>query len=246
MRLTSLLSYSLPSLLLLAAACGDSGPADANFSQASELERQRAILAGSGVDAAMAMLIGSFATAADPTSQCPRVAQSGDTFTATYNCTNDDGDRIDGRVIATNLPSLLGGGNDPTRDAVVEFEGYRIHSQDAGTGFAFDGVVTLKPDQRMIVALTAELNGMRAATDATFRPSGELTAAEDGSAVEVDGVGRATVHGAWNMSSDTPAGYLELHGAENLRVDFDAMSNGCVPVTIDGAAAGELCQGSGE
>lgn len=246
MRLSSLLSYSIPAALFFTAACGDadSDGGDAKFADASEAQRQRAIMAGGAIDAVFAFFQGSFLSVIPETSTCPTIARSGDVITATYNCTDDEGVRIDGRLIATNLPELFGGGNDPTKDATLEAEGYVEHGP---LGNRFDGLVVARPDQTLIVALSATLNGLAATTDATFRVAGEdRMTADAGGTIELDGIGSAAIHGTWAMTSDTPSGVLELRGADVLRADFDAIVDGCAPLTVDGRAAGELCMQQSE
>lgn len=245
MRLTNVLTYSLSSLLLTLAACGDGDSGTpARFSSATELQRQRALIAGTGMDAAFGFLIGSFLTATPAESTCPRIAQSGLTTTATFDCTDDSGQRIDGTVILTNVASVFGGGpeTDPTKDSSVVFQGYHAHDPDPTQELAFDGRIVLHPDQNLVVELDAQLNGLAVVTDATFTSAdGDLTTAVAGSSVELEGLGRATIEGAWHATGDTASGAIELHGADVLRADFDAMVDGCIPLTIDGQSAGQLC-----
>lgn len=245
MRRTSLLSHSLPATLLLAiAACGDSSGGDpATFSSATDLQRQRAIIAASSADAMMGYLIGSFAGAVPPESQCPKVAVAGDTITATFDCTDDDGQRIDGKVTATNVPPIFGESSsyDPTRDAVITFAGYRQRAATPAEEMAFDGTIRLRPDRSIVAELDAQLYGIAVTTDATFRSAGELVSAAEGSSIDVDGLGRATIHGAWSLDDEAPAGLMALQGAERLEADFAHAVDGCVPLTIDGHAVGALC-----
>lgn len=244
MRRSNLLSYSIfPTLLLSFAACGgDDGGDPAHFAGATELQRQRAVIAGSGVDAAFAFLVGSFSISPDPEATCPTVVRSGAKTTATFDCTDDSGTRIDGRIIATNVASIFEGGPaaDPDSDAILVFEGFRQHGPTAAEDLAFDGSVTIRPDQELVVALEAELRGITVVTDATYASDGTLTSAREGSSIDVAGVGRATIGGAW-MTGDDSAGALELAGADVLRAAFSAKANGCVPLTIDGQPAGALC-----
>ena len=122
MRRAPLLSYSIPTGLLLAiAACGDGSAAEpARFSSATDLQRQRAITAGAGLDATLAYLIGGFVNAVPPESRCPTLAATAATITATFDCTGDDGQRVDGRIITTNPPPIFGEGGsyDPTKDKI--------------------------------------------------------------------------------------------------------------------------------
>jgi hypothetical protein len=61
-----------------------------------------------------------------------------------------------------------------------------------------------------------------------------------GSEVRVAGLGVAEIEGRWSFGfDDTPSGRISLHGADVLEADFDRMANGCVPLTVDGKAAGQ-------
>ena len=118
-------------------------------------------------------------------------------------------------------------------------------SSDDNEDMTFDGTITLAPDASMTADLHATMAGVEVWSDATWRRSAaERSTADAGSAIEIAGLGRATIQGSWNMDSDAPAGALELHGADVLRADFAAIANDCVPLTIDGAPAGQLCNSS--
>jgi hypothetical protein len=229
----------------LAACGGDPEPADPiHFAQTTELQRLRAITAGASGDAAMGFFIGAIMTSVpQEQSTCPRITRSGDTLTATGGCTSDSGDRIEGRVVAKNVPGFLGGGNDMSKPAVVTFEDFRMDdSSDDNEDFVFDGTVTLSPDASMTADLHVSMLGLEVWSDATWNRTAERTTARAGSAIELAGLGRATIEGSWNMDSESPAGALELHGTDVLRANFDAVANDCVPLTIDGAPAGQLCE----
>lgn len=227
--------------LLPLAACGDDPASDrARFADASLEQKARALGAAGGTDAAMAMLVAGFLDFIPPESTCPRVTRSGDTLTATTGCTDADGNRLSGRIIATNLPSLLGGGNDPTRPIEVMFEGYRV--EGAGEDLALDGTVIFRPDGSQAASMRLTLAGIEVATEATWRPAaGEQQAADAGSTIEVTGLGLAEIEGRWSMSGNAPSGALALHGADVLEANFDLAAGGCVPLTVDGEAAGQLC-----
>ena len=235
-------SRGIPALLLSLAACGDSTSDPAKFASATDLQRQRAVVAGSGTEAAFAFLVGSFATSPDEGSSCPTLSTSGATTTATFNCTDDEGNRIDGRIVATNVGSILGGGlaPDPTRDAVLTFDGFHQHGATAEQALIFDGTITMRPDQKLVISMASTLGGLEAVTDATFLSSDGLTTASAGSSVEVEGLGSATISGTW-FNGEEPAGTLVLEGADVLRAAYGDKVDGCVPLTVDGQAAGELC-----
>lgn len=256
MRRITLLSYSIPTTLLASlpttllvsflAACGGDGSSSdpAHFTTASEAQRERAIAAAAGSDAGMAFFVGAFSAAAPSESTCPTVTRVGTTSTAVFDCSDSEGNRIDGRIVAANLGDIFGDGGpaaDPTKDLVLTFDGYHQHAPVAADEVLLDGSVTLRPDQSLVVSLDATLQGMAVFTDATLANDGTLARASEGSSIDLDGVGRATIHGAWSMDSENPAGALELHGADTMVASFADAFGGCVPITIDGHAAGQLC-----
>lgn len=239
-------SLLLPTTLL--AACGDDGGAepayDARFASADEATRARAIGAAGGFDYAIAYLVGSsFAGAAAPEA-CPGVEVSGDTTTVTGGCTNDDGTRYEGRIVLENVAGFFSDGTDidPTRSQLLDFEGFSI--VDADGEWELDGSIELRPaaEQRVITDLYLAFDGegVHSHLELAFEESGMSTLAA-GSWIEVDGLGGARASGTFNMSEDAPEGALTLAGADTLVADFGAASNSCVPLTIDGAPAGQLC-----
>jgi hypothetical protein len=253
MRRSNLLSNSIPTLLLLSlTACGGDGSSSsdaepAHFTTASELERQRAMTAAAGGDAGLAYILGAFAFAAPSATSCPTVTRSGDVATAVFDCDDGEGQRVDGRVIATNLGDLFGDGGpaaDPTKPVSIRFEGFYQHGATAIEDVALDGTVTLQPTGAMVAELEAMLQGVSVYTEASLVNDGTLTHAGEGGAIEVRGLGRATIHGAWSMDSEEPAGALELRGADVMRANFDDAFGGCVPISIDGHDAGQLCESS--
>lgn len=249
-RITRLTYSFFTAALLNLAACGGDGSDPAEFSSATDLQKKRAISAGSAMDAAFGFLYGSILSGVGPESQCPRVTQSGDTYTAVGNCTTENGDVLSGTIVAKNVPGFFGGPeNDPSRPAVVTFEGFRVDdTSDENEDVAFEGTVTLNPDNSFVADLTATLEGVTIHSTATWRGGGEgqLATADEGSSIDVDGLGSAEIKGSWSVDSETPAGTLELHGSDVLAADFGRQVDGCVPLRIDGQAAGQLCDTSSE
>lgn len=246
-RLSRLFYSLLTASLLNAAACtDDDGPAaddGARFADASQAQRERALTAALGMDAGMAYFMASFMQSVPPGVACPSVTRSGSTLTVTTDCTDDGGTRLSGRIVGTNVPDLEGGNFDPARPIELRFEGYRLDDTSADNeDFAFDGTVTMSPDGAFAARLTSEVGGMAATIDATWRATTNgRQAAAAGSTVTLPGLGQAEIQGTWLLEDPAPVGAIELHGADVLRADFDRASNDCVPITIDGAAAGELC-----
>jgi hypothetical protein len=242
------LAYSLATAALInLAACGGDAP-EATFSKATDLQKQRAITAGAGMDAALGFLMGSALSDLPTGPGCPSISRSGDTVTATFDCTDADGERTDGKVTAKNVPGFFSGAaNDPTKPAVVTFDGLVIDdTSDDDEDMALDGVVTLDPDGSITAELSATLADIEVHSDATWVRTGDRSSATAGSSIDMDVLGRAEIEGSWNLDSEAPAGVLELHGAEVLKADFDRIAGNCVPLTVDGLAAGQLCDDSNE
>jgi hypothetical protein len=247
-RLTRLAcSFATASLIHLVACGGTDAPAssDASFASASQVQKERMIIAASGVEGTLAYFAATAAMSTGPDTTCPRVERTGSDVTVTGGCTDDSGTRLTGSFTGKNVPSLFGGGNDPTRPVELAFDGWSTRLTDdssaANDDWAFDGTLTMHPDRRMVADLAVTLGGMQTRTRATWRPSGELTTADAGSTVELTGFGSAELAGSWRVSNDAPAGAIELHAADVLRVDLAATVDGCAPMTVDGAPAGQLC-----
>lgn len=243
------LSYSfLTAALLNLAACGDD-PEPAKFSSATEVQKLRAVSAGGSMDGQIGLFFGSILVGLPDDSACPTISRSGDTTTITGGCTDDSGDRFLGSITAKNVPGFIGGPeHDPSKPSVITFDGFGIDDvSDENDDMSMEGSVTLNTDQSFTANLTTDFGGVEVHSNATWRRSGELLAADAGGNIEVTGLGAADIKGSWSMSNENPAGALELHGADVLKADFGNLNaNGCVPLTVDGTAAGELCNSSDE
>ncbi len=239
------LSYSFltAALLNLAACGGDAEPA--KFSTATDLQKQRAVTAGSATDAGLGLLLGMAFTGAPEDSVCPTISRSGSITTIRGGCATESGDRFEGTITTDNVPGLFGGPeNDPSKPASVAFDGFKIDDQsDDNEDLAVEGKVTLNTDGSVTADLSMTLAEILVHSNATWRQNQQtgMVSADEGASIEIDGLGAADIKGSWDQSADAPAGALELHGADVLKADFGAMANGCVPLTVDGAAAGQLC-----
>lgn len=244
------LSYSFltAALLNLAACGGDAEPA--KFSTATDLQKQRAVSAGSATDSGLGLIIGMAFTGLPDDSVCPKISRSGSTATITGGCTTESGDKFEGSMTTENVPGLFGGPeNDPSKPSVVTYDGFKIDdTSDENDDAEINGKVTLNTDGSLSSDLSLMMGGVMVHTSATFRhneTTGMITA-DEGAAIEIDGLGAADIKGSWKHDSDAPAGALELHGADVLKADFGATANGCVPLTVDGQAAGQMCESEGD
>lgn len=243
---STFLAYSFTGLTALSlVACDDSSgsinPEDqARFAGATLVQKQRALAAGLAGDASIGILLASTVETNAP-NPCPSFVRTGDTVVATGGCTDDDGNQITGSITGKNVPALFGGGNDPSKPIEITFDNYKMASAGGANTIILDGTIIARPDRSMTASLSTDLNGMTVVTDATWRPSGASTTADAGSIIELVGLGAAAIEGTWNADEDAPAGAIRLRGADVLAADFSRMANGCVPLTVDGGAAGELC-----
>jgi len=218
--------------VLLAAGCGDNkrrSATSADLESADPTLLARAVGAASGADALAAWdLAQQLASSSDP-SGCPRVEQQGDTTVITGDCDGAAG-RIAGRVVVETASA------DRTALARVSFEGF------ADLTRAIEGTIERSPDGSSLSAsLSIDQSGILVASSLSLTCDGRsICAAGDDTWVDVDGLGTVDVLGAWRTS---PAGgYLTLVGAQTLTLDLNALADGCIPYTLDGAPAGALCE----
>ncbi len=245
MKLSAFLASSLLLSTSFLAGCGADDPADpeldAVFSSADQLHRERAIGAALGFDFGMAYFIGGAYAGQDVPDGCPVVVTDGDRTTVTGGCDSDSG-RVDGRIVLDNVPALFTDDEpDPSRPQLLTFDAY-VADDDDGR-WAIDGTIRFDPAAGTLATdLGVELDGPAATTSLRMTgEDGEPWTAGDGSWIDVDGIGAAAVSGTWSLDSDAPSGRMTLTGAEVLVLDLEAAVDGCIPYTIDGAAAGELC-----
>jgi hypothetical protein len=219
----------VPALLLAMVACGDnkrSSGASADLASADDELLARAVAAASGTDALHAWELAQELAGGDATS-CPRVEQQGDTTIVTGGCETAAGP-IGGRVVLES---------DAARAAMtrISFEEFSDATR------AIDGTIERAPDGSTLAAdLSIVATGVLTTTSLALScDDRDLCAVGDEAWVDVDGLGTADVLGAWR---NTPAGgWLTLVGAQTLTLDLNSIVGSCIPYTVDGDAAGQLC-----
>jgi hypothetical protein len=242
---SSKLGFLLASPLLALAACGSSEPArDAVFASAPEGQIHRAFSAASGADAAGALFLGvAYATAPASTTSCPRIAHDGGRTTITGGCSNDEGIKYEGTATFDNVPTLTGGGYDPSKPTRIEFDGFKANAQ-AKDPVIIDGSVTIsKTSMTTELSLTADNVSSHAAIELTQGADGSVTA-QDGSSIDVEKLGSAAVSGTWKPAKDGAAatGKITVTGKDVLVFDLGAAdANGCAPYSVGGAVKGKEC-----
>jgi hypothetical protein len=238
------------------AACGDD-PADgpdappagtARFAEMTADEQHDSIEMALGGAAAMPVfaVFGASIDSADAAG-CPALTEDG--LTSTFEgggCTTSNGNTYDGRLVAHNVPGFSGENADPTQPMRIELDAW-----DA-SGLIYDGLLeqsTPQPASGEVYTTSLDYTLSAGAFGARFQLDTECTQ-RDGDAgnpctlagtFEVDGLGSFAIVGEVALGAATASGWLELRGADTLRVDLDAMEDGCAPYTIDGVAAGEIC-----
>jgi hypothetical protein len=246
----------------IAAACGgsdgDAPKGAASFAQASTAQREAAIRAGLGVGPAqgfLALFMAELDHAQNPA--CPSRTQVGDTIVyEASGCTGAVfGATYRGRAEATNSPFTGGifsedSGADPTKPMELRFVDF--HADRAEQKLALDGTLWqsspepeagytakshLVVDDGVAVRIDVDMScapagaALRCTNDADAR--GEITALGD-FAIAFD-----VAHQGEDDSEAT--GWLELRGEDVLRLSMSKDADGCLPYTIDGAAAGHMC-----
>jgi hypothetical protein len=236
----------------LTACGGDDDPrrGDARFAAMTQEQRAQAIADAAGGAIVLPYFLVFFADLDSlGESGCPARDDAGAvvTFTAS-RCTADNGGTYDGRLVARNVPmfsDLFGddGRIDPAKPMQIEMDGWRSPFG------VFDGTLAQ--------STPAPADGQRYTTEVSYTISDSPDAgvlqmsADCDDACTLDGWLDRDVLGSYGVTGtirygDTIAGRLELRGADTLVVDLDAAVDGCAPVTIDGAAAGEWCFGEPE
>lgn len=234
MKSYTLLSTSLFLVATAACASDDTPALDATFADASDALLLRAQTAGVASDGVIAAFSTSGYAGVDSPAGCPRVITDGDTTTVTGGCTTEGGATISGRAILTNVPSF--DEEAPSEGpSTFEFEGFRTSDI-----FAFDGTVTFA-DDTVVIDLIATIDGIEATSSLRLTSAGKgNVTADDGSWIEVTGLGAAAVSGVWGFG-DPPTGTMTLDGADRITFDFDAATSECIPYSIDGTPAGSVC-----
>lgn len=224
------LSLLLP--LPLAAACGDNvypPTGAAALRDADPAVLSRAVAGASGADAREALALARSYLEGNQlrTATCPAVDAGDAVTTISFDCA--DGTLAGTILVEHALPHA------PAPRTRVTFLGYRdadrgldgfVEETGAAGSLAADLDVTIDDVAiRSILALACDAQGVCAAAPDAM--------------VDIDGLGAATVAGAWRQAP--LGGSLTLIGLETMTFDLNAAAQGCVPYTIDGAAAGELC-----
>lgn len=234
---------------LFAAACSDDADhSSATFSTLDDAHLARALDLTAGRDLASLYVTGLFVAGAnDPAPACPAFLTTGNVTTVTGGCTNDDGVRLEGRFVITNMPGFFDSNPtyDPTQPSVVEAIDWKTTDAD-GVVEGIDGKVTVTGSAETAMVLTgaadATLDGIAAHLEmSTSCDDTDLCTLADGAFFEIDGVGAATLAGTYRF--DEPrTGTITATGADTLVLDVAAGTDTCRTYRIGSAAPVQLCE----
>jgi hypothetical protein len=200
------------SLLAVVPACDEDPELDANFTKASQADRQRAVGVASGATFATAAIL---TTALIPS----RVEGS-----ATLEGDNLDEESDSGSLsMRWNDFRIVEDGKTLRIDGSVDVDGSETRS-------------VVRAD------LTVEIGGLSSTLDGEMTCTATGCKPSDDSYVTLSGVGTAQLKGSWQETEDSLTGTLELAGADTMKVDFGKeQPAGCYATTIDGASVAAVC-----
>jgi hypothetical protein len=224
-----------PLFVLVAACATEAPPPPASLDEAEPELLDRLMLSAVGDDALAASGLAAFAQALG---DCPAVAIAGATTTVTGGCLDDRGNRWEGSL------TILDG-------TTLEFDALVFHHTTSLVPSTYDGRLVVT-ETSISGDITIDRDGIvsRSVLDLTVDGYAAFTV-RGPSSVEVDGVARADISGSWKLrvfADDPPAtGEVVLTaGADTALLDLEgADASGCLPYSVNGVAAGELCYEQG-
>jgi hypothetical protein len=240
---------SLASLTALAAACGGSSTGgSARFTDASQDQLVRVVVAAEGGDVAFAELT---AFAASFGTTCPIVSTSGNTTDVAGGCTDSSGVTYAGSAQFDNEQALFGTGGSGT--ATLTFDDFLATGSavvDGGSiggqpvdAYLFDGTAEVSATGMSATGFSATLLGIAVTTTMDMTCTATACAIGDAT-LDVTGFGTVEVTGSLTKSGATTLGNIEVAGVDTLTVA--PAGSDCVDYTISDGGSGQLCNpGSG-
>ncbi|MBK9035683.1 MAG: hypothetical protein IPL61_31275 [Myxococcales bacterium] len=244
----STLLAALSASLVLGACTDETDHTSAKFSSADAAHLERALDVAAASDLGQLYVVGAFIAGANEPG-CPSFVTTGNVTTVTGGCTNDDGTRLEGRIIATNVQGIFttNPSYDPSKPSTVEAEAWTATDPGAPAE-SIDGKVTLTnvggvADNGEVFdgAADAALGGIAAHSEIAFTcDATHLCTHSEDSWVDIDGVGAATLAGTWRLG-EPRTGTITATGAETLVLDIGASTDECRMYRIDGGATQMVC-----
>jgi hypothetical protein len=227
------------SLLAVVPACDEDPELDANFTKASQADRQRAVGVASGATFATAAILTTALIPSGLESGCPKVTVKSDSVKLQGGC-SFEGVRVEGSA------TLEGDNLDEESDSgslSMRWNDFRI--VEDGKTLRIDGSVDVDGSETRSVVradLTVEIGGLSSTLDGEMTCTATGCKPSDDSYVTLSGVGTAQLKGSWQETEDSLTGTLELAGADTMKVDFGKeQPAGCYATTIDGASVAAVC-----
>lgn len=245
----STLLAALSTSLVLGACTDETDRTTAKFSTADAAHLERALDVVGANDLAQLYLVGAFIAGTNQPG-CPSFVTTGNVTTVTGGCTTDDGARLEGRFIATNMQGIFttNPSYDPSKPSSVEAEAWTVTDPSAPGPESIDGKVTVTNvggvagnGAALEGAADVDLGGIAAHSELSFScDATDLCTHGKDSWVDIDGVGAATLAGTWRF--DEPrTGTVTATGAETLVLDIGASTDECRMYRIDGGATQMVC-----
>jgi hypothetical protein len=240
-HLQRLIPLLASTLLPFTVACGDSAE-PARFADATPEQLEHALHVAQGGDRDIALRFAAGFAGGNAPDACPSVVTDGDVTTVTGGCVDENGERVEGSIVIENMNGILAPDRDPTRPGRAVFDEL-VTIGDDGAELVLDGTVELNPTNPVLVVDLAVTTGdARTVSDLSLHCDDDgICELGDGSAIELDGLGAATIEGLW--STTLPIGAVFVHGADTVIFDISASEGtGCVDYHLDDGTVGQLCR----
>jgi hypothetical protein len=210
------------------AACGSDD--SSTFESATDQQLQRTMMAAMSLDT---VLVGFTAAgyASAPEGGCPNVHIEGDRRTVTGGCTTGEGQEVEGSMTLENVPSLFGGGNDPSKPQLMEASDFRLTDENGPLGI--DGKISATASTSNI-DIHVDVLDIDVGTVAKYSCV-EGVCTYEAATLDIEGIGQATLEGSFSFQNNTIS--LDLEGRDHLQL----RSDGECLTYVAGSRSGKFC-----
>jgi hypothetical protein len=234
--------------LALPSGCAEPVPpaGDARFAQASEEQLWRVYSATFVADMLGVAIRANWDASQEDRDECPAIRHSGTLTVVTGGCEYEDVQHLGTtRIHNVEAPFSDIATYDPSQPSLVEYDATSIISPRVVR--ELDGSVRWGPrDEHGVMRSTSELSVRDTSThsgDVRSHTSGESTCDRDNNCtllgtIAIDGLGDAPF-ATYIRAEDAK---IVLRGADVLTFDLDALTEECVPWSVDDGPSGELCE----